>query len=212
MDKPITVVLAEDHSIVRQGIRLILEKDPTIQILGEASDGVQALALIKEFAPQVLVSDIAMPNLNGIELVQQINQLSIQTKVLFLSMQDKEEYIIEAMQQGVLGFLPKSTVGEELVTAIHQIAKGKEYFSESVYNTAFKAIRSLHQRVEIRLTPREKEVLQLLALGLSTKLIADRLVVSEYTISNHRANLLRKLAAQNVAELIRKASELNLLD
>jgi DNA-binding NarL/FixJ family response regulator len=115
------------------------------------------------------------------------------------------------MQVGALGFLPKETVSEDLVNGILQVGQGKEYFSELIYNKAFKALRSINHKVEIKLTPREKEILQLLAKGLNTKAIAEKLFVSEYTVSNHRANLLRKLSAQNVAELIRKAADLKLL-
>lgn len=207
----ISVILADDHGIVREGIKLILQQNASIKIVAEACNGLEAIDLVNQYKPDVLVCDISMPVMNGIEAARTLSQQGSKTHVLFLTMQDKEEYIMEAMQIGAIGFLPKGTVSEELVKAIQTVAKGKEYFSESVYSKAFKALRSLNQKVEIKLTPRETEVLQLIARGMSTKMIAEKLVVSEYTVSNHRANLLRKLSANNVAELMSKAQELGLL-
>lgn len=210
-DSSISVILADDHAIVREGLKLILQQHADIRIIAEAADGKEAVALVKKHRPDVLVCDISMPEMSGIEVVRSLNQEGPATHVLFLTMQDKEEYILEAMQVGAIGFLPKATVSEELVKAIQTVAKGREYFSESVYGMAFKAIRTLNQKAEIRLTPREAEVLQLIAKGMSTKMVAEKLVVSEYTVSNHRSNLLRKLSANNVAELLHRAKELRLL-
>jgi DNA-binding NarL/FixJ family response regulator len=210
-DSPVTVILADDHAIVREGLKLILQQHPSITLLGEAANGEEAVALVQQHEPDVLVCDISMPKLTGIEVVRLLKQQEAKTQVLFLTMQDKEEYILEAMQVGAIGFLPKATVSEELVKAIQTVAKGREYFSESVYGMAFKAIRTLNQKAEIRLTPRETEVLKLIAKGMSTKGVAEKLGVSEYTVSNHRANLLRKLSATNVAELLNRAQELRLL-
>lgn len=210
-DTNISVILADDHGIVREGIKLILQQNPGIKIVAEACNGLEAVGLVNLHQPDVLVCDISMPVMNGIEVARALSQQASKTNVLFLTMQDKEEYIMEAMQVGAIGFLPKGTVSEELVKAIQAVAIGKEYFSESVYSKAFRALRMLNQKTEIRLTPRETEVLQLLSKGQSTKMIAEKLVVSEYTVSNHRANLLRKLSASNVAELMSKAQELGLL-
>ncbi|WP_224999028.1 response regulator transcription factor [Cesiribacter sp. SM1] len=207
----ISVILADDHGIVREGLKLILQQNAGIKIVAEACNGLEAVGLVNLHQPDVLVCDISMPVMNGIEVARALSQHQSKTNVLFLTMQDKEEYIMEAMQVGAIGFLPKGTVSEELVKAIQAVARGKEYFSESVYSKAFRALRLLNQKTEIRLTPRETEVLQLLSKGLSTKMIAEKLVVSEYTVSNHRANLLRKLSANNVAELMSKAQELGLL-
>jgi DNA-binding NarL/FixJ family response regulator len=207
----ISVVLADDHAILRQGLNFIVSQHPQIRVAGEASDGLQALQLVKQHAPDVLVCDISMPNMSGIEVARSLQQQAVATKVLFLTMQDKEEYIIQAVEAGAVGFLPKETVGEELVKAIIEVAQGKEYFSPTVYNKVFKALRQINQKSEVRITPREKEVLSLLAEGLSTKLIAEKLFVSEYTVSNHRANLLQKLSAHNTAELVRKALEMRLI-
>ncbi len=207
----ITVILADDHTILRQGLRFIVSQHPQIRVVGEASDGVQALELVQEHQPNVLVCDISMPLMTGIEVARSLSVQQLPTRLLFLTMQDKEEYIIQAVEAGAAGFLPKETVGEELVKAIIEVAQGKEYFSHTVYNKVFKALRQINQKNEVRLTPREKEVLTLLAEGLSTKLIAEKLFVSEYTVSNHRANLLQKLSAHNTAELVRKAIEMRLI-
>lgn len=211
MNAFITVILADDHTILRQGLRFIVSQHPQISVVGEASDGVQALELVQQHKPNVLVCDISMPRMSGIEVARSLSVQQCATRVVFLTMQDKEEYIIQAVEAGAVGFLPKETVGEELVNAIIEVAGGKEYFSPSVYNKVFKALRQINQKSEVRLTPREKEVLTLLAEGLSTKLIAEKLFVSEYTVSNHRANLLQKLSAHNTAELVRKAIEMRLI-
>lgn len=207
----ITVILADDHTILRQGLRFIVNQHPRIQVVGEASDGVEALELVQRHQPSVLVCDISMPRMSGIEVARSLSLQQLPTRLLFLTMQDKEEYIMQAVEAGAAGFLPKETVGEELVKAIIDVGQGKEYFSPSVYNKVFKALRQTNQKTEVRLTPREKEVLTLLAEGLSTKLIAEKLFVSEYTVSNHRANLLQKLSAHNTAELVRKAIEMRLI-
>lgn len=211
MNPPITIVLADDHAILRKGLRLIIEHHPAFRIVGEASNGAEALALVQQHVPQVLLCDISMPVKNGIEVAQALRELNLSTHMLFLTMQDKEEYLIEAMRLGVRGFLPKDTVEDELVEAIERVAAGEEYYSKLIHAKAFAALRKLHQEPLIRLTPREKEILRLLAAGLNSKMIANELSVSEYTVSNHRINLLRKFSAANVAELIRKASELSML-
>jgi two-component system nitrate/nitrite response regulator NarL len=211
MNPPITIVLADDHAILRKGLRLIIEHHPAFRIVGEASNGAEALALVQQHVPQVLLCDISMPVKNGIEVAQALRELNLSTHMLFLTMQDKEEYLIEAMRLGVRGFLPKDTVEDELVEAIERVAAGEEYYSKLIHAKAFAALRKLHQEPLIRLTPREKEILRMLASGLNSKMIANELSVSEYTVSNHRINLLRKFSAANVAELIRKASELSML-
>ncbi len=211
MNTPITIVLADDHAILRKGLKLIIEHHPAFRIVGEASNGAEALALVQQHVPRVLLCDISMPVKSGIEVAQAMRDLNLSTHMLFLTMQDKEEYLIEAMRLGVRGFLPKDTVEDELVEAIEKVAAGEEYYSKLVHAKAFAALRKLHQEPIIRLTPREKEILKLLAAGLNSKMIATQLSVSEYTVSNHRINLLRKFSASNVAELIRKASELSML-
>ena len=207
MNPPITIVLADDHSILRKGLRLIIEHHPSFRIVGEAANGNEALALVEQHRPHVLLCDISMPQKTGLEVAQALREMNLPTHLLFLTMQDKEEYLVEAMRLGVRGFLPKDTVEDELVEAIEKVAAGEEYYSKLVHAKAFAALRKLHQEPVIRLTPREKEILRLLATGLNSKMIANELSVSEYTVSNHRINLLRKFSAANVAELIRKASE-----
>lgn len=207
----IRIILADDHTIVREGLKMILQKHAHIHLVGEASTGQEALDLVMHHQPDVLVCDISMPQMTGIEVARLLVEQKIKTSILFLTMQDKEEYIVEAMQVGAIGFLSKNTVSDELVQAIETVSEGKEFFSEAIYSKAIRALRSINQKTEIRLTPRETEVLKWLAKGLSTKMIAEKLVVSEYTVSNHRANLLRKLSANNVAELMSKAQELGLL-
>jgi DNA-binding NarL/FixJ family response regulator len=211
MTPSIRVILADDHTILRQGLKFIISQHPAIRVVGEAANGLEALALMDRLTPDVLVCDISMPQMSGIELARQWQQQNGKTRIIFLTMQDKEEYIVQAIEAGVAGFLPKETAGEELVQAIAEVAQGREFFSPSIYPRVIKALRQNGQKSEIRITPREKEVLVLLADGLSTKLIASKLFVSEYTVSNHRANLLQKLSVHNTAELVKKAIELSLI-
>lgn len=211
MQTPLRVILADDHDILRQGLKLIIQSAPAIEVVGEAADGPEAIALTLKLLPDVLVCDIAMPTLSGIEVARQLAAHKARTRILFLTMQDKEEYLIEAMRVGVKGFLPKKTVGDELIEAIGRVAAGGEYYSRLVHEKAFTALRKLYEEPDVRLTPRETEILKLLAAGLNSRMIAHQLSLSEYTVTNHRTNLLRKFNAGNVAELIRKATGLSMI-
>jgi DNA-binding NarL/FixJ family response regulator len=211
METPVRVILADDHDILRQGLKLIIQSAPSIEVVGEAADGPEAIALTLKLLPDVLVCDIAMPTFSGIEVARQLAAHKVRTRILFLTMQDKEEYLIEAMRAGVKGFLPKKTVGDELIEAIGRVSAGGEYYSRLVHEKAFTALRKLYEVPDIRLTPREREILKLLAAGLNSRMIAHQLSLSEYTVTNHRTNLLRKFNAGNVAELIRKATGLSMI-
>ena len=211
MESVITVVLADDHAMVRQGFKFILEQCPRIRVVGEAANGRQALDLVLSHQPTVLVTDIVMPLMSGFELADRVRELKLSTRTLLLTMCEDNDSILRAVRTVVAGFVSKSAVGDELVEAVLQVAHGGEYFEKSIYLKAFEAIRTLASEEPARISPREHEVLQLLANGLSTKLIADKLSLSGHTVSNHRISLLRKFSVHNVAGLIRKASELNFI-
>lgn len=211
MDSVITVVLADDHAMVRQGFRRILEEQSRIRVVGEAANGQQALELVLAHQPTVLVTDIVMPVMSGFDLADRVRELNLPTRTLLLTMHEDSEYVLRAVRAVVAGFVSKSAVAEELVAAVLEVAHGGEYFERSIYLKAFEAIRTLASEEPVRISPREREVLQLLAGGLSTKLIADKLNLSDHTVSNHRINLLRKFSVHNTAELIRKASEMQLI-
>lgn len=198
--------------MVRQGFKLILEQHPRIRVVGEADNGRQALDLVTGHQPTVLVTDIVMPLMSGFELADRVRELKLPTRTLLLTMCEDNESVLMGVRAMVAGFVCKSAVADELVAAVLQIAQGGEYFEKSIYLKAFEAIRALASEEQpVGISPREREVLQLLADGLSTKLIADKLHLSGHTVSNHRISLLRKFSVHNAAELIRKASELNLI-
>jgi DNA-binding NarL/FixJ family response regulator len=216
--KRITVLLAEDHEIVREGLRKILEAENDIEVVGEASTGRQAVALAKKLSPAVVVMDIAMPLLNGIEATRQIVDAETETKVLILSAHSDDAYIEKAISMGASGFLIKQTSAHVLSDAIREIEKGNTYFSPSV------AKRFHHQQqtaldrngqlktTETHLTPREMEVLQLIAEGEANKQIASELKISIKTVEKHRDHLMQKLNIHDTAGLTRYAIEEGIIE
>ena len=209
--KQITVLLAEDHQIVREGLRKILEVEGDIEVVGEASTGRQAVLLVKKLLPAVVVMDIAMPLLNGIEATRQILGAAPETKVIILSAHSDDAYIEKAMAMGASGFLIKQTSAHVLSDAIREIEKGNTFFSPSVA----KRLKRHHQTAldrkgqpkttEVHLTPRETEVLQLIAEGEANKQIAAGLGISIKTVEKHRDHLMQKLGIHDTAGLTRYA-------
>ena len=209
MINKIKVVLADDHSVVRKGIRLMIDNDKDLQIMGEASDGTQALSMIKMHQPHVLVADISMPGLSGIELTALINKEHPDTKVLILSTHNDEEYISRSFEAGALGYLPKDSNEPQIIAAIKSVSKGDVYYTPEVSNiltqSLIKKKRTLGENHE--LTEREREILKLIVEGLSNKEIGDQLFISVRTVDTHRRNIMEKLEARNTADLVRKALE-----
>ncbi len=210
----IRVVLADDHVIVRDGIKSLLEVEANIVVVGEASDGVEALEKTKELDPDLLIVDIRMPNLNGIETIKKLKELSLQTKTMVLSMHDLEEYILRSIESGADGYLLKDTSREEFVKAIHTIKKGNKYFSSAISNVLVNNYLNSKQSAEekpkvvaseLGLTRRENEILKMVTEGLSNRDIAERLEKSVRTIETHRFNIMKKLNVKNAAELIKVA-------
>ena len=209
--KKITVLLADDHQIVREGLRKILEAENDIEIAGEASTGRQAVEAARKFHPAVVVMDIAMPLLNGIEATRQIIEASPETRVLILSAHSDDAYIEKAMAMGASGFLIKQTSSGVLSNAIREIEKGNAFFSPSIA----RRFRRQHQTgmdrkgrlspVDARLTSREMEVLQLIAEGDANKQIAAELGISIKTVEKHRDHLMQKLDIHDTAGLTRYA-------
>ncbi len=202
--KPIRILLADDHAILRRGLRALLEREPGIEVLGEAADGRETVEAVQRLSPDVVVLDIAMPNLNGIEATRQI---AAKTAVIILSMHSDESYVLRALRAGARGYLIKDTVETELIRAIEAVAAGKAYFSPEVsrllvedYVTGMRE-RGFDDSFEL-LTAREREVLQLLAEGKTVKDIARTLNLSTYTVDTHKSNLMQKLGLHNMAELI----------
>jgi two-component system response regulator NreC len=206
----ITVILAEDHTIVRKGIRALLEKERDFDVLGEANDGREAVSQVGKLHPDIILMDISMPGLNGLEATRQIKQRYPQTNVLVLSMHDTNEHIFQILQAGASGYLLKHTAPKELVQALRTIALGETYLSPSISKVVIEEyIRNAEAVMKYdhfdKLTNREREVLQLIAEGKSSPQIAAMLHISEKTVRNHRNHLMKKLDLHSIAELTRYA-------
>jgi two-component system response regulator NreC len=201
------ILLADDHGIVRQGLRAVLSRDPSFEVVGESSDGREAVRLADTLQPDVVIMDISMPQLNGIEAAKQILKSGARVSVIMLSMHSDETYIIRALSAGVKGYLLKESAEVDLVRAVQTVAQGKPFFSPAVTSALLEDyMRSMQQR-NLRdsyelLTEREKEVLQLLAEGKSNKEAAAVLDLSMSTVETHRTNLMQKLGLHNTAEIV----------
>lgn len=205
--KKIKILFADDHTLIRGGLRLIVEQQPDMMVVGEAEDGRQAVTLAASLNPDVAVLDIGMPNLNGIEAAQQITQAEPTTAVVVLSMHRDETYILRALKAGVRGYLLKDSAESDLVRAIRAVAEGKSFFSPAVSKVLLEDYMRKLQRTGGEdsydlLTPREREILQLVAEGKSNKEIASALNLSVYTVETHRANIMQKLKLKSLPELI----------
>lgn len=205
--RKIRVLLADDHQLMRSGIRLMLEREADLSVVGEASDGRQAVSLAKSLRPDVVVMDIGMANLNGIEAANQMTQDSPQIAVVMLSMHADESYVLRALKSGARGYLLKDSAEADLIRAVHAVAGGKSFFSPAVSKVLLddyvrKLKRSGTDDAYDLLTPREREVLQLIAEGKSNKDIANLLNLSVYTVESHRSNLMEKLNLRGLPELI----------
>lgn len=205
--KTIKILLADDHTVVRKGLRLLLEGHPGFEVVADASDGRAAVTLAEQFAPDVVVMDVAMPVLNGIEATRQISAKLPQVAVVFLSMHSDEGYVLKALKSGARGYLLKDSAEQDLINAVVAVSEGKAFFSPAISKMLMEDyLRQMQERqVEDSyelLTTREREVLQLLAEGRSNKDLASLLNLSLYTVETHRANILQKLNLHNQAELI----------
>jgi two-component system, NarL family, response regulator NreC len=201
------VLLADDHGIVRRGLRSLLESQPGIDVVGEAADGLEALRMCTEALPDILILDVAMPKMNGIEVAARVQKLERPPSVIVLSMHADESYIIRALAAGARGYLLKDATDEDLLPAIRSVASGKPFFSPAVTAVLMEDyVRQLQSRglsdSYHLLTVREKEVLQLLAEGRSNKEVAVLLDLGVSTVETHRANLMQKLNLHNTAEIV----------
>ncbi|MEO8098431.1 MAG: response regulator transcription factor [Acidobacteriota bacterium] len=201
------VLIADDHGIVRTGLRLLFERIPDMQVIGEATDGREAVRMSKELHPDTVIMDIAMPLLNGLEATSQIVRENDQTAVIMLSMHSDESYILRSLNAGARGYLLKDKADEDIETAVRSVNEGRPYFSPSIAHTLLEDyVRLMRERgvqdsYEL-LTEREREVLQLLAEGKSNKEAAAVLNLSPYTVETHRTNLMQKLDLHNTAEIV----------
>ena len=216
----ISVLIAEDHTIVREGLRMLLEATPDIAVVGEAENGRAAISLCKELEPDIVVMDITMPFLNGIEATRTIAKSLSGTRVIILSMYPDEEYVFEALNAGASGFLVKQTASDDLLKAVREVNDGRAFFSPSVSRTILDAYREASKAdagtepapTDLKLlTPREREILQLIAEGYTSKEIASQLFISMKTVGSHRQNIMQKLDIHDIAGLTRYAIEKGLI-
>ena len=203
----IRILLADDHNILRDGMRLLLERQPGFAVVAEAADGHESVQQAAEHSPDVVVMDIGMPSMNGIEATRRIVEKNPSTGVVILSMHDDESYVIRSLKAGARGYLLKNSIKTELIAAIHAVAQGKSYFSPKISRMLqedfIEVLRSKSaEDTYDLLTDREREILQLVAEGKTNKEIANVLNLSLYTVDTHRTHILQKLNLHSVPELI----------
>jgi two-component system, NarL family, response regulator NreC len=203
----IKVLIADDHGVVRKGLRLLLEQYPELSVIGEAANGREAVTMAAKLSPQIVVMDVGMPLLNGIEAARQILHGNSHTGIIMLTMHADESYLLRALHVGVKGYLLKESAEEDLLLAIMAVAQGRPFFSRTITDALLEDYmlvlkqEGLSDTFEL-LTGREKEVLQLLAEGKTNKEVAALLYISPYTVESHRTNLMQKLNLHNTAEIV----------
>ncbi|HEY2547183.1 MAG TPA: response regulator transcription factor [Candidatus Acidoferrum sp.] len=198
---PIRIVLADDHVLVRQGLKSLLEREG-FQVVAEASDGQDALRHVESLQPDIAVMDISMPTLNGLNAAKEIGRSSPKTKTILLTQHDEGQYIHQALEAGVKGYVLKSQVASDLLLAIRQVSRGQVYLSPGVSSAVIEAYQSKSDKSKNPLTLRESQVLQLIAEGKSTKDIASLLGISPKTAESHRTRLMQKLDIHETASLV----------
>ncbi len=210
-----TIVLADDHHIVRQGLRALLESEPNFRLVGETGDGLAAVRMVEKLQPQVLITDVMMPGLNGLEVTRQVRKAAPQTRVIILSMHANDAYVVEALKNGAVGYVLKDSQAADLVQAVKEVAAGRRYLSpplsEREIELYVKKVEHVPEDPYESLTNREREVLQMAAEGRTSAEIAERLFISPRTAEGHRANVLRKLVLQNHTDLVRFALKRGIL-
>ncbi len=202
---PYTIVLADDHALFRQGVKKIIEEVDDLRVVGEANDGLELLELLKKQDPALVILDISMPNLRGLEAAREIKGLYPQVKVLLLTMHKKKDFLQQGLEAGVDGFLVKEDADAALLQAVRAIRQGEKFYSPLLSNKL--ADLAFQKGKSDPLTKREKEVAKLLAEGKSSKEIADLLYISIYTVRRHRDNIMKKLELKSLADLVRYAMD-----
>jgi DNA-binding NarL/FixJ family response regulator len=214
MDK-IRVLIADDHTVFREGLRALLNYYDDIEVVGEAQDGEEVILLVKELHPDIVLMDIAMPNMNGLEATRRICQECPSTRVLILTQYDDRQYILSLLRMGASGYVLKQAAGSDLLAALRAVSRGEIFLDPGIMTTVVKEIRSPGENdaiAPVSLTSREHELLQHIFLGQTSSQIAALLSLSVKTVEWHRTNLMSKLGVHNIADLLRTALELDLID
>ena len=211
---PIRVLIADDHALVRAGIRALVERIDGVVVVGEAGKGSEALELVRQLSPDLILLDITMPDGNGFEVLDQVTKLYPEIRVIVLTVHEAGEYALRAVREGAAGYLPKSAASIELEQAIQTVIRGERYISpETAQNTIFEVTnRATKRDLLATLSPRQREVLRLIAEGKTTKQIAHVLDISVKTVETHRAQLMERLGIHDVAGLVRYAIIVGLIE
>ena len=211
----VRILLADDHTILREGIKVLLNRERDMEIVAEAEDGAQALEQVRSVKPDVVVMDISMPKIGGLEVTREITETFPDVKVVILTMHDNEEYLVQALKSGAKGYVLKEAAATDLAEAIRAVVRGDAYLYPAVarklVDDYVNRVRTIKTASE-SLTPREREVLKLVAEGHTNREIADYLGISVKTVENHRANLMRKLDLHDRTELARYAIKIGLVE
>jgi two-component system response regulator NreC len=207
----IKIVIADDHQLFRNGIVSILQKEESFDVVGEAADGNELLALLEQKNVDIALVDLSMPGMSGQDVLVQAKQLYPNTRFIMLTMHDEGQYVVKSVRNGAHGYLLKNVDENELKLAIKEVYAGKKYFNRHITELMINNMGVVENEAENELTPRELEVLKLVSEGRITKEIANQLSVSTRTIETHRVNMMKKLGVQNSAELIKKAAKMNLI-
>lgn len=209
---PITILLADDHDVVRRGMKMLLEDEESVNVIGEASDGLDAIAKVKSLMPNVVILDLTMPKMTGIEAAKVISEEYPEVKILIFSMHHNREYIVSSVANGANGYLLKDTGKEELMKAIKVVSEGRKYFPPDISEVIIddllaKTSRSQEENRPIfeKITPKEKQILGMIVQGYNSREMADKLFLSIRTVDNHRANMMKKVKAKNTADLVKMA-------
>jgi RNA polymerase sigma factor (sigma-70 family) len=214
-----SVLIIDDHPLFREGLKAIIARNPRFEVKGEAGNGREGLRLAKELKPDLVLMDISLPDQNGFELTRTIRSMMPETRVLVISMHSKIDYIVKAFQSGAAGYIVKESASDRLLQGLDLVARGEYFLDTSVsHQVVERLLGSPERETKIMdaaydtLTPREQEVMRLLAEGLSTKEIAERFFISPKTVENHRTSIMNKLGLQGSLDLVRYAVRLGLVD
>jgi DNA-binding NarL/FixJ family response regulator len=211
----VTILLADDHPFVRRGVRTLLEAEADFSVVGEAEDGLQVVQMAEKLRPDILIVDIMMPNLNGLEVLKQVSHRSPKTRKIVLSMHSAGPYVVEAFRSGAAGYILKDSAPDELINAIRHVLLDNKYFSPKLSERVIAALTESPENAEQdkyeTLTNREREILQMTVEGRTSQEIGDKLIISPRTVEVHRSNLMNKLGIHHQAELIRFALKRGIL-